>query len=218
MKIHPEGVEVLKYLGTALLLVLLFVLRFSDILPRAYESLIERGIARYPEPRRKRRKRFAVSKQQLRKQKIAFWCFLSFICAFAILEWFIVPEPYAIPGDRLAPLGAGIFSAGLLVIFLGPIRDDRGINWTRWTFWATVVSTSAVIWVIGLVLKPSSPNGIMAVLVLGFIPFVWTSGFFRQVERAETELGELNFTKSYDGASAKSKTSTEPADRSPHGQ
>ena len=106
-----EGVEVLKDFGIALLVLLLIVLRFSDLLPRLYGNLLERGIAKYPErPGRRRRKRFRSSKELIRKQKVAFWCFLSFICLLAILEWIIIPESYAIPRDQVAPLGAAIFS------------------------------------------------------------------------------------------------------------
>ncbi len=214
MKVHPEGVAVLRYFATALLLLLLFVLRFSDLLPRLYAYLVDRGIARYPgAPRNRTRKRYRSSKELARKQTIAFWCFLSLLCFFGILEWFVVPESYAVPKDRIAPLGAAIFSAGVLVIFLGPVRDDHGRNWTRWTYWATVLSTSMVILIIGLVLKPQSPNGILGVLLLGFIPFVWISGFFRQVDRAEAETREFNFTKSYDGSSTTPTEASHPRNR-----
>jgi hypothetical protein len=150
----------------------------------------------------------------MRKQEIAFWCFLSVLCGLTVLEWFVVPERYAIRKELIAPVGATIFSAGLLIIFLGPVRDERGSNWTRWTYWATVLTTSAAVMLIGYLVKPSTPRAVAGVVALGFIPFVWISGFFRQVDRAETELRDLKFNKSYDGTSAPSTTSTKAADHS----
>jgi len=67
---------------------------------------------------------------------------------------------------------------------------------------------------IGYLLRPSTPKGVVAVLVFGVIPFAWISGFFRQVDRAEAELRELKITKEYDGTSAPSKRSTEAPDHS----
>lgn len=197
--IHPEGVEILKWFAFAALVVVVFVLRFSNFIPHVYRMLFEKAATAFPESKRKRRKLFKLSYKTKVRQKIAFWTLSIAIIGFLLLQWFVVPEVNRIDRTLLLPLACTTFAAGAIVIGLGPAVDERGAKWRRWPFWATVFATSISVFLIARFLNPQTPKGVLGVLMICLIPFMWILGFMNFVDDQLAERSELGISRDYDG-------------------
>lgn len=208
LTVHPEGVAFLKVLGGIALFLIVVTLRFSPLAGDIFGWFVERVVADFPPASIPGVKATHISRRKRQEdaqlRKMAFDCFAGLIAVYLIVDWLFMPETYKLSSDMRWPLALTIFLVGTLVIFVGSTIWDERIGWKKWTFWVSLLGTSAVsLWVTKL-FSPTRPSGLVFCLAVSGLFFLWTFGRLRRIDRNHIEQEQqLNSLKQPSTTSSK---------------
>lgn len=216
MKFHPEGLEFLKWVGTASLILAAIALRFSSWPGQIFVAILDRVAGNFPpaslDPaaeHRKRQRSRGLSAAQLRKgprlldrQEILFDWFLAAVAAYGLLDWLLLPSPYRLADENRWPVLLALFVVGTIIIFIGTETWDERTGWKKWTFWVSVLATVVVVLGVAHWLQPMSIGGVLLALMASAAAFFWLFGTLRRIDRYELEQRRLNGRSDFAGEEA----------------
>lgn len=174
--------------------VLLFVAFLLFLHSGHFAGLLDRlltvATADIPKPknRRERKKR---PKPPSAAQKKAFWILIGFLGTLTALDLFVLPAAYQLPDDWIMPSIATAFEAGALIIFIGPVVWFGRTNWSKWTYWLSVITTVSLLLWSSHALHFRRPKSLLLVLFLSFLQFLWLFGVLGRIDRNKIELPQL---------------------------
>jgi hypothetical protein len=212
LKFHPEVLPFFKDVGWLVLILVVFLLRFSHLFDPIFGFVFDRLIGNAqrnfsppdPEPKSslKTKSGSRLTTKQLRRGPTAadrhmkiFDCFAITLGLYGVADWLIIPAPYRLDdGQRWTALVA-IFVVGTLAIFVGTKSWDGKVGYKKWSYWTSVAATALVTATLMRWMGSFRPGWILLTLFLSAVTFFYSFGMLRRIDRNKLDLERLQNQK-----------------------
>lgn len=170
-----------------LLAILGVILLYAGFSTGLFERFADAATAEVPHPKT-RRERKKWPKPDFDKQKTAFGLLVGGLALLGLLDWFVLPPWCQLPKDWLAPALATAFEAGVLIILFGSAVWFGRVNWSKWTFWVSLVTTLWLFLWISHLLGARDPGSLLILFVFSGLQFLWLFGVLGRIDRNKAEV------------------------------